>query len=726
MSETSPGAPRLVRFSVYELDLTSGDLRKSGARLTLQQQPLQLLSVLLEQPGELVTREELRKRLWPDDTFVDFEHGLNAAVKRLRDTLDDSADSPRFVETVPRRGYRFIAEAVREPTPLARTAGARRTLPWRPIGWAALGAGIAVLLTMMPVGPGRRSELSGPVVATSVLVKGSLGMLDPGVDFAVEPSGRAVVFSGEYGSNTIMYRRDLDQVDPQPLLGTDGASDVFFSDDGRQIGFETRSELWTAALDGGTPQRLYPNQPLRGGTWGEGGRIVIGRVGTGLWMVSTNGGEPRQLTAPQQGERHELPQMLPGGRAVLFTILASDKAPQAAVYHLERGETRSLFEGMSARFVGPGHVVFGLQGKLWAVGFDPESLETTGAARPVRHDVLWSVQGYPQFAVGAGVLAYVRTPGASNRTGNRVLAWIDRNGTRRDLPLKADNFHLPRLSPTGDRFVVQIGIDRALWAYHLSRGTMTRLVSDRIIAYSAPAWTSDGTRVIFTTWFDGDVGLGWVGPDGSSPPDVLIKGVGLRSFERTNPVMLRDASGVVLTGLAPGASVEDLLFVPLVGERHLEALFQAPGVERNAAISPNGRFIAYSSDEFGRSEVYVRPFPKAGSRRWPISRDGGAGPVWTKGGSEIVYVDSQGRMMAVRVRGDNDGELDPSTPEPLFKVPGIFDLGLDRGWDVTANGEQFLFALSDDAGAGRDTAMELILIQNWAKEFQRLAPREIR
>ena len=150
--------------------------------------------MLLEHPGELVTREELRKRLWPDDTFVDFEHGLNAAVKRLRDTLGDSADSPRFVETVPRRGYRFIAEAVREPTPLARTAGARRALPWRPIGWAALGAGMAVVLTMIPVGRARQSELSGPVVATSVLVNGSLGMMEPGVDFAVSgaerPSGR--------------------------------------------------------------------------------------------------------------------------------------------------------------------------------------------------------------------------------------------------------------------------------------------------------------------------------------------------------------------------------------------------------------------------------------------------------------------------------------------------------------------------------------------------------
>ncbi len=111
MSETAAHAHRLVRFGVYELDLHSGELRKSGARLSLQQQPLQLLSVLLEQPGQLVTREELRKRLWPDDTFVDFEHGLNAAVKRLRDTLGDSADSPRFVETVPRRGYRFIAPA---------------------------------------------------------------------------------------------------------------------------------------------------------------------------------------------------------------------------------------------------------------------------------------------------------------------------------------------------------------------------------------------------------------------------------------------------------------------------------------------------------------------------------------------------------------------------------------------------------------------------------------
>ena len=233
---------------------------------------------------------------------------------------------------------------------------------------------------------------------------------------------------------------------------------MFFSHDGRRFGFERPSELWTASLDGGTPQKLLPNQPLRGGTWGEGDRIVVGLVGSGLWMVSTTGVAPRQLTTPRQGERHELPQMLPGGRAVLFTIFPVDKPPHAAVHLVGTRETRSLFEGTGARFVGSGYVVFGRQERLWAVGFDPDSLQTLGAARPVRDDVLWSAAGYPQFAVGADLLVYVRTGQASSNLGNRVLTWVDRQGRKTPLTLKANNFMLPRLSPAGDRLVVPIGL----------------------------------------------------------------------------------------------------------------------------------------------------------------------------------------------------------------------------------------------------------------------------
>ena len=151
MSETLADSPRLVRFGVYELDLHSGELRKSGSLLALQQQPLQLLSVLLERPGELVTREDLRKRLWPDDTFVDFEHGLNAAVKRLRDTLGDSADSPRFVETVPRRGYRFIAPTNLPHSSVAHTmqAAGRWGAGWV---WMMVGAAVAVAIALGSLG----------------------------------------------------------------------------------------------------------------------------------------------------------------------------------------------------------------------------------------------------------------------------------------------------------------------------------------------------------------------------------------------------------------------------------------------------------------------------------------------------------------------------------------------------------------------------------------------
>ena len=620
-----------------------------------------------------------------------------------------------------------LAEDADAPESMARAAPRRRVSTSAVVlaGLVACVAATAGVVTGLRwARPPESADPPQSMTATSVFVARSLDVTQPGVHFAVAPNGRTVVFAGNYSGRRVLYRRELDHVEPEPIVGTDGGSDVFFSHDGRSLGFETRSELWTVPLDGRSPQRLVPNQPLRGGSWGEDNRIVVGRVGSGLWLAATTGGESRQLTAPEQGERHELPQMLPGGRAVLFTILSSIKPPGAAVYLLGSGETRRLFEGIGARFVSSGHIVFGRQGKLWAVAFDPESLRTVGAAQPVRDDVLWSVAGYPQFTVNGDSLAYVHAHQLSDVRGTGVLTWMNRQGIKDVLPLNRNAFMLPRWSPDGDRLVVQVGVTRDLWIYHFARGTFTRLTSDRVIAYSAPAWTPDGSRVAFATWFDGDVGLGWLPSDGSGSVEVLVKDVGMRSFERTHPVMLPDGSGVIMTGLAPGASVEDLLFVTLEGDRRLAPLFQALGVERNPAIAPNGRLIAYDSDESGRIEVYVRPFPNASTHKWQISSEGGVGPMWSRKGSEIVYMDSQSRMMAVAVRQNGSEEFDFSKPESLFTVDTINEPYIDRGWDVTADGERFLFVMNDRGASELETALELTLIHNWADELKRRVPRD--
>jgi eukaryotic-like serine/threonine-protein kinase len=392
----------LWAFGVVLLEMLTGRRRFKGETVSDV-----LASVLKDEPDWTTL---------PSDTPASIRRLLRRCLEKDPKRRLDSAAVARIE----------IDETASEPTGGVQRADARRVSLWQPIAWAATGAAVAVLLTMVRGARARPSQPPGPLVATSVSVVRGLSLAVPGVDFAVAPSGRTVIFAGKYGGTSVLYRRDLDRIDPEPIAGTDGASDIFFSRDGRWIGFEMRSQLWTASLDGAAPQMLLPNQPLRGGTWGEGDRIVFGRVGSGLWMASPSGGDSRELTAPAQAERHELPQMLPGDRAVLFTILAPDKPPRAAVYVLRTGETRTLFEGMSARFVGSGHVVFGRQGKLWAIGFDANALQTRGAAHPVRDDVLWSPAGYPQFTVDGGLLAYVRTSQAAANLGTSVLALVDR------------------------------------------------------------------------------------------------------------------------------------------------------------------------------------------------------------------------------------------------------------------------------------------------------------
>ncbi len=304
MGEGAAGA-RIVGFASFALDLRTGDLRKNGSRVSLQEQPLQILSVLLERPGEMVTREELRQRLWPADTFVDFEHGLNAAVKRLRDALGDSAENPRFIETVPRRGYRFIA--------------------------AINGAAEA---TTRPRAPRRHSRTAAFASVTAVLALAALGYMIRTSRTASPPPDR-----------TLTRLTFAPGLQTEPTWSPDGRYVAYSSDQSGNF------EIWVQPVAGGdavqvTKDSAHDWQP----EWSpDGSRIVFRseRQGGGLYVVPALGGHERRIA--NFGFR---PRWSPDGKLVLFTttMLSTVAPPRLFAAGLDGGTPREVLREFLSRF----------------------------------------------------------------------------------------------------------------------------------------------------------------------------------------------------------------------------------------------------------------------------------------------------------------------------------------------------------------------------------------
>jgi serine/threonine-protein kinase len=418
--------------------------------------------------------------------------------------------------------------------------------------------------------------------------------------------------------------------------------------------------------------------------------------------------------------------MLPGGRAVLFTITTLTgglDAAQVAVLDLETGTRKILLRGGShAHYVssGPpkrgdregGHLVYQAAGTLRAVPFDLARLETRGMPVTVVPDVVTTIKGGVDAVVADdGTLAYVM--GASDGTP-RTLVWVDRDGRETPMTAPARPYLLPALSPDGTRLAVFANDQqRDLWLWDLRRPTLSRLTSAPGVDV-VQVWTPDSRRLIFTSERSGVRNLFWQAVDGAGEAERLTESPNTQYPTGVSP----DGRRLIFSDESPTSS-NDLMTIELDATRRVTPLVQSPFTERNGTVSPDGRWLAYETNESGRFEIHVRPFPDVNGGRWPASTNGGTRPIWTRGGQELVYVSPSGALMAVGVaRGPT---WTATTPALVVKEGYFTNLNWwGRSYDVSPDGQRFL--MIKESADGSVAPASIVVVQHWVEELKRLVP----
>ena len=572
--------------------------------------------------------------------------------------------------------------------PVADVAGKTRfTLPWSLAGIAlgSLVAGVTVWnlrsppaleVTRMTVNLPTNLRLSGGFP----LEQAPLGRERPSrLAFAFAPDGRHLVFVGIVGGETQLYLRPMEQGQATAMPGTIGASSPFFSPNGESIGFFLGDQLKRISVGGGETRTIgtAPGSDFDnfGASWtGEDTILLAG--GDGLFQISANGGTAERLTTvdADQEASHSLPELLPGGEAVLFSITRAGGSRSHAdivVHLLETGERRVLAEdGGVARYATSGHLVFSRSGALLAAPFDVGRLEMTGERVVVIEGVMDAEgaitgdlqTGIAQFSFSnSGSLAYVS--GGIHAPIEHPLIWVDRSGNARALPLSPSDYIYPRLSPDGTRLAYRQ--NGHIWLYGLEIGIPVQLTFEG--SNSRPVWSPDGERIAFNSDRDGGrSNLYWMAADGSGEVERL-----------TTSDQTQSPSSWSRDGFLAFLELGNIKILPMEGERTPRLFVDSASSERMAAFSRDGKWLAYASTESGRSEVFVRPFP-AGERAIRISTDGGHAPLWSWDGRQLFYrtlpteFRDKDKMMVVSVTTDRF--LPAAHPECCLASPTLKQL----------------------------------------------------
>jgi len=593
----------------------------------------------------------------------------------------------------------------------------------RPIGRTAVSVTAAVVITGVIVASTMwLATRPAPLTVTRFdydLPDGQLFRAPGWPMIAIAADGSHFVYNTQDG----LYLRAMDQIEARLIQGTEtGMDNPTLSPDGQTVAYwALGNQLRRISVTGGAPVKITDTSAgLFGASWEADGTILYAER-DGIRRVSANGGAAELvIRLPKEPvTRIHGPSLLPDGDAVLFSVTSQATGwdeSYVVAQSLSTGERTVLIEGGSdARYLSTGHLVYAFGDVLFAIAFDPDTLAVSGGALPLVQGVLRSTTdatGVAHYDVSEnGTLTYVSGAVAPVV---RSLTWVDREG--REVPLGAPlrTYSNVRISPDQTRLALDIrDQDRDIWIWDLVREGLSRLTFDTA-EDEFPVWSPDSRQIAFSRTRTGDASLYWRAADGSGSEVRLAEGNG----QMFSTSFLPDAEGILVFGTGSNVGTgDDVGLFRFGGDGEATTLLGTTFEESYPAVSPDGNWLAYVSDESGREEIYVRPFPDVNSGRWQVSTGGGTQPLWSREGREVVYRSGES-VVAVPV--ETDPSFRAGSPEMLFA--GSYFLGNGGpNYDVTPDGERFLMIKEVESSV---ETPKIIVVENWFEELKRLVPTE--
>jgi eukaryotic-like serine/threonine-protein kinase len=558
------------------------------------------------------------------------------------------------------------------------TLGTRRIRREAALGIIAGLLGILLLATITIVVQRWRSSPERGLTIRFALPPPEKGSFESGL--ALSPDGRQLAFVVQTTGKRQIWLRSLNVMEARPLPGTENGWQPFWSPDGRYVAFFADGKLKKLEVASGAVETLCDASDPRGGAWNRNGVILFSPTSISpLYEVSAEGGAPSPVTTLDVTEKensHRWPYFLPDGRHFLYMRYQSGRTRMPIwLGSLDSKDRKRVLESVSmVEYTEPGFLIYVREHSLVAHGFEAKNLELKGNPFPLAESLeaegVNGITGRASFTVAeGGVLAYLA---GGHRL--RQLTWYDRKGKVLGVTGPPADYDEPAMSLDGKYVAVThgtLGFGNSIWIHDLTRTIQSRLTFGSAEYVIAPLWTPDGNRIIFSSDRKGPADLYWKPSNGTGKEELLF---GSESNKTPDDVS-RDGRYLIFENVSPANGRSELWVLPLVGERKPKPYLQTESNLARAAVSPDGHWVAYSSDESGRNEIFLQSFPEAGAK-FQISNDGGDCPLWRNDGKELFYVGGSDSIVAVPV--ETGATFRAAARQTLFRVPRLPNLASSR------------------------------------------------